>query len=234
MVSYDNRGHRERLRNRLLKSSGEALEDYELIEMILFAAVPRADTKLLAKSVYNNFKGDLRRVFGANLDDLIAIKGITKAMASSILCVSEFCRRINGAKAKKRSLLNKKFSLHNFDDVLLYVKSKIAFNKKESLHLIYLNSVGFVIADEVSKYGTIDSVVIYVRQVLEKIMLYGAKSLVMAHNHPSGLVEPSEADLRVTRSLQTACVAIDVHLIDHVIVSHDDYFSFYKNGLIKN
>lgn len=235
MGATNNSGHRGRLRKRFLSSNGRALEDYELLELLLFAARPREDVKWIAKSIFLHFDRDIVKVFNASLDDLMRVYCVTESIASAILCCSVLFER-NLFKRLRDDFFAGKVSgeiyLRNLNDLVLYARQRIASDRRENSLLLYLNGFGKVVADEVLSHGTIDSVIIHVREIINKIICKGSKSVVLVHNHPSGLVNPSKSDISLTKDLHSSCESVGVRLIDHIIVARDDYFSFYIHGLL--
>lgn len=235
MNTTNNSGHRQRLRRRLLNSHGNALEDYELLELLLFAAHPREDVKWIAKSIFFHFDQDINKVFNAKKDDLLEIDCVTDAIVSVILCCSVMFERVLYSKLRSsffdKSNENNIF-LGNYESLLKYVRSRISSSRRESVFLLYLNSIGRLITDEVLDCGTLDEVSLYVRELVSKVLRHGAKSLILAHNHPSGSCKPSKSDIILTEDLLVSCKALGIVLIDHIIITDDDYFSFYMNGLL--
>jgi DNA repair protein RadC len=216
-------GHRERLRLRFQKSDPSSLHQYELLELLLTYAIPRKDVKPIAKSLIKQFKS-LQGVLDADLDELKKVPGIGTKSAILINLVKELFNSYLAERMKKRDLLNSPQAAVEF------AKVKLAGSHNELFMVIYLNTKNEVIDYEIVHEGTIDRAIIYPRRIVEKALVKHASSLLLIHNHPSGHTQPSEEDKEITTAIYKAARVIDVHVLDHIIVSKEDYFSFAENN----
>ncbi len=217
-------GHRKRLKEKLIRSNIGSLADYEILEILLFYSIPRKDVKPLAKSLLKKYH---------NIGTIVTIptnelkeNGITESTITLFRLIKEINSSIN-----KEQLLDKPI-INSWKILIDYIRSNIGYDKTECLHIMYLNHKNILIADETEKHGTINSVSIYPREILKKIILYNASSIVVVHNHPSGITEPSQADITLTKQLEKALEPLKISLIDHIIISSNSYFSFKKHGII--
>jgi DNA repair protein RadC len=152
--------------------------------------------------------------------------GITESTSTLLRLIKEITSIINKEQLLDRPIIN------SWKLVIDYIRSNIGYDKTECLHIMYLNHKNILIADETEKHGTINSVSIYPREILKKAILHNASSIVVVHNHPSGITEPSQADISLTKQLEKALEPIKISLIDHIIISSNSYFSFKKHGIL--
>lgn len=217
-------GHRDRLRARLLEAGPQALKDYELLELLLFAAIPRRDVKPLAKSLIAEFKG-LWGVLSATPERLRAF-GLSENVTSFLLTVG--AAGLRGS----RSIIMDQPLLGNWQRVVDYCRHAMAHETKEQFRLLFLDRRNRLIAEEVQQRGTIDHTPVYPREIVQRALEVGAGALVLAHNHPSGDVTPSKADIEMTRAIQAACAPLDITIHDHIIIGRDEVASFKGLGLL--
>lgn len=218
-------GHRDRLRERFIKGGADALADYELLELLLFTAIPRKDVKPIAKDLIATF-GTLHKVFAAPLSDLITVNGISENTALFLQANHALHNR-----AMQGELMNKPV-LSNWDRLLAYCHSAMAEESIEHFRVIYLNRKNHVLGDEIHASGTIDAANVYTREILKKAMNIGATSLVLVHNHPSGDPTPSQADIEITNQIIAAARPLKILVHDHLIISRSGHMSFKNIGLI--
>lgn len=218
-------GHRERLRERLLDGGTAALADYELLEFLLYAALPRQDTKPLAKALIARF-GSFAAVLAAERDALIAMAGMGKASAAALLSVREAGLRMLRAEVRDMPVLDR------WQAVLDYCTARLGHIDHEEFHLLFLDRKNAVIADERQQRGTIDHTPVYPREVVKRALELGASALIMVHNHPSGDTTPSRADIEMTRHVANAAKLVNVALHDHVIIGRRGHASFKSLGLL--
>lgn len=218
-------GHRERLRARLLAGSGETLADYELVEFLLFAAQPRQDTKPLAKALLARF-GSFAGILGAGREALLSVPGMGNASAAALLAVREAAARMLREAVRDRPVLG------NFQAVIDYCTARLGFGGQEEFYLLFLDKKNMVIADERQQRGTVDHTPVYPREVVKRALELGASALIMVHNHPSGDVTPSQADIAMTRAVGTAVATVGIALHDHLVLGRGRHASFRSLGLM--
>ncbi|GGE42102.1 UPF0758 protein [Agaricicola taiwanensis] len=217
-------GHRDRLRARF-RSNADGLPDYELLELILFRAIPRRDVKPLAKQLLARF-GSFAEVLAAPPERLMEIGGIKEAVITELKIVEAAGRRVLRGAVEKRMVLS------SWSAVIDYVRSAMAFADREEFRIIFLDKKNGVLADEVQGRGTIDHTPVYPREVIKRALELSASALVLVHNHPSGDVSPSSADVEMTRTIQDVAKPLGIVLHDHIIVSREGHASFRSLGLI--
>ncbi|MGN7661357.1 MAG: RadC family protein [Anaplasma sp.] len=218
-------GHRARLRERLICGKGSGLLDYEVLELILCSARSRVDLKPVAKRLLEEF-GTLARVLYADISELKKVKGVGESSAATILCVREALIRTLKGEIEEGVVVDE------WQKLLDYLKLKIGNSNLENFYVLFLNKKYRVIADEIQNTGTVDETPLYIREVIKKSLLYGATSIVVSHNHPSGDPKPSKADMHITKRLQEACCSVNIVLVDHVIITPKRHYSFRTNGLL--
>lgn len=217
-------GHRQRLRQRFLLGEGKDMADYELLELVLTMAIPRRDVKPLAKQLIKRF-GSFAGVINARPAELLAEDGVkenTLAMLKVIkaAAVRTSWQNLNAAEG----------SVFNSIDVLLdYCRSSISFSDVEELHVLFLDKKLRIIKEELMQRGTIDCVAIHPREIIKAALEVKATAIIMVHNHPSGNVTPSRADIDMTRNVKEACKSVDIILCDHLIIGRNDYYSFSQH-----
>lgn len=218
-------GHRERLRQRFTESGADALADYELLELLLFTAIPRKDVKPLAKDLLAKF-GSLHKMFAAPVHNLVEVKGISETTATYLKSVHAIQNRM-----MKRELLNQPI-LNNWNKLLDYCHSTMAEDDIERFRVLYLNRKNQLLADEVHQCGTVDQAAVYPREVLKKAIALGATALVLVHNHPSGDPTPSQADIDITFDIIEAARPLDITVHDHLIIARTGHSSLKSMGLL--
>ncbi|HCM83957.1 MAG TPA: DNA repair protein RadC [Alphaproteobacteria bacterium] len=219
-------GHRERLRERFLQSGEGALADHELLELILFYALPRRDTKPLAKSLIQSF-GSLSGVLSARADDLCAVAGLSENSTALLKTIHAAAMRMG-----QKSVMNQPV-LSNWEQLLSYCHIAMAHEANEHLRVLFLDKKNKLIADEVQQKGTVDHTPAYPREIIKRALNLGASALILVHNHPSGDPSPSRADMQLTDTVAEAAQMIGIHLHDHVIIAKTAHYSFRAEGLIK-
>lgn len=218
-------GHRDRLRHRFTEGGDNALADYELLEMLLFTAIPRKDVKPIAKDLIAAF-GSLHKMFMAKTEELCAVKGVSENTAVFIKAMHALHIR-----AMKQDIMNKP-ALTNWDRVLDYCHAAMAEDDIERFRVLYLNRKNHLIEDEIHASGTIDGANVYTREILKKAMNIGATALVLVHNHPSGDPSPSQPDIDITNHIYNAAKPLNIELHDHLIISRTGHTSLRSMGLI--
>lgn len=218
-------GHRKRLRERFLNSEPDTIPDYELLELLLFAAMPRSDTKPLAKELIKKFKG-LGGVLSATPIELAKVKGVGEAVIVAIKAA-----QVCGVRLLRQEVLYKPV-LSSWKNLLDYCHASMAYQRIEQVRLLFLNSKNQLIADEVQQTGTIDHAPIYAREVVKRALELHASAVIMVHNHPSGDPKPSKEDITMTKTVQKALSAVDIALHDHLIVGSEGHTSLKSAGII--
>jgi DNA repair protein RadC len=218
-------GHRQRLRERFLNGGADSLPDYELLELLLFMAQPRADTKPIAKELLRRF-GSFAEVISAEADALRDIKGIGDAGVVSLKAVQAAAQRLLQTKVKAAPVIS------SWAALIDYCTATMAYNTVEQFRVMYLDRKNKLIADEEQQKGTVDHTPVYPREVVKRALELNASSLIMIHNHPSGDPKPSQADIEMTRKVKDAAAAVGLTLHDHVIVSRGGHVSFKTQGLL--
>ena len=218
-------GHRQRLRGRLIDGGAEALADYEVLEVLLFAAKPRGDTKPLAKALIRQF-GTLGEVLSASPDELKTVDGIGEAAVASISVVREAARRLAAAQIANKPLLS------SFDALLDYCRIHVSYAKIEEFHLLFLDTKNRLLKHERQGVGTVDQAPVYVREVLRRALELGASNIIMLHNHPSGDPTPSRADIEITNRVIEAGQPLGVKVHDHLVIGKSGHVSLKSKGYI--
>jgi len=219
-------GHRSRLKERFLKSPNRTLPDYEILEMILFNAIPRRDTKMLAKYLLDKF-GSLIAVLSADQIDLKNIPGIGRSVLLQFkLFLDTFTRLHVAIDLKDVNIIN------SWTAVLNYCHLTMGFKSIEHFRILFLNKKNVLIADELFETGTVDRVNIYPREIVKKALHYNSSAIILIHNHPSGDAKPSKDDIEITNSISAALSHCRISVHDHVIIAQHSHFSFRNSGLL--
>ena len=218
-------GHRDRLRKRFREGQPESLPDYELMELILFRAIPRRDVKPLAKKILARF-GSFAEAVSAPAQRLVEIEGVTGAVVTEIKIVQAAALRAAQSAVKKRPVFT---SMKLVTD---YLRSAMAFESREQFRILFLDRRNRLIADEVQAKGTVDHAPVYVREVVKRALELSATALILAHNHPSGDPAPSRADIDMTRQIAQAAAQLGIAIHDHVILGRDGHLSFKSAELL--
>jgi DNA repair protein RadC len=218
-------GHRARLRQRVLEGGIDAMPDYELLEIVLQAALPRRDTKPIAKALLAEFKS-LAGVLAATPAELQAVAGVGEIAAVQIKATHAVVRHMLRGEAKARPAFSE--SQH----VLDYCRADLAHARTEQFRLLFLDKKNQLIADETQQRGTVDRASVYPREVVKRALELGASALILVHNHPSGDPTPSRDDIDITRAVARAAATVEVAVHDHIIIGRDGHASLRALGLI--
>ena len=224
-ASQPGTGHRARLRRRLLDGGAEALADYEVLEYLIYAAIPRGDTQPAAKALLSRF-GSLAGVLEADHRALAEVDGVGEASAAALKAVALAARRMARSKVREKTVLG------SWQALLDYLTIDMAHLTVERVRILYLDARNRLILDHVAQEGTIDEAAIHPREVVKKGLEVGASALILVHNHPSGNPEPSRADIQITRRIAEAGQLLGMTVHDHVIVGHEGHVSLKAKGLI--
>jgi len=218
-------GHRKRMRAKLLDSGPDSFRDYEILEMALWAASPRGDTKPLAKMLIEAF-GDFARVISADPERLAEVPGIGEAAIAQIKLLDAAAVRLARARVMNRNVLS------SWQSLIDYCRASKQYKKTEEFHILFLDRKNVLVADEVQQKGTVDHTPVYPREIVKRALQLEASALIMVHNHPSGDTTPSRADIDMTKQVLEAAKAVGVVLHDHLVIGAGEPYSFRSNGLL--
>jgi len=218
------KGHRQRLKQRFL-ANPQAIHDYELLELILFSAIPRKDVKPLAKNLIKHYK-TFARVINNDIDKLEEFPEVTPAVMTSFEIIKQAVKHILKQEIIERPLLS------NWNSLMDYLRASMGSLPREQFRVLFLNSKNYLIADEAQEVGTVDHTVVYPREIVKRALFHEATAIILAHNHPSGVPNPSKADVELTMKLSEACNSIGVVIHDHIVVTSNDVYSFKTNNLL--
>ena len=232
MNEKDNQGHRERIKEKFLKNGIDGFAEYEILELLLTYCIPRKDTKPIAKDLLNKFK-TLDNVFKADFDKLSVIDGLGNNSIAFLKLIGDLPSIIYKDELKNKKLINKEtLKISNKDILLKYLRNKIGYEEIEKFYVIYLSSSNEVIEFEENSVGTLDRSSVYPREIYKKIINLNAKSVILAHNHPSDNITPSKSDIELTNEIAKGLKNFGALLIEHIIITKNSYFSFLEEGLI--
>jgi len=218
-------GHRKRLRDRFLAGGPAALPDYEMLELVLFRAIPRRDVKPLARALLDRF-GDFNGVLSAPPDQLDTLDGVGEAVICELKVIEAAAHRLSQSRIRHKQVLS------SWDALLDYCRTTMAHRPTEQFRVFYLDRKNTLIADEEQAEGTVDHVPVYPREIVKRALLLNASALILVHNHPSGDPTPSEADIAMTRQVTRAADALNIVLHDHVIIGKSQELSFRAEGYL--
>lgn len=218
-------GHRERLRERALKSL-DAVPDYELLELFLFRTFPRGDIKPIAKALLTRF-GSLGAITTASVEDLRTVPGVGEQAALDLRLLGEVTLRVGRETIRKRTVIG------SWSALLSYVKVALANEPREQFRVLFLDRKNQLILDEIQNRGTIDHAPVYAREVMRRALELSASSVILVHNHPSGDPTPSGADITMTREVVDAGRALKISVHDHLVVGREGVASFKALGLFR-
>ena len=211
-------GHRDRLRQRFVQAGSDALHDYEMLELILFRAIPRRDVKPLAKELIERF-GSFAEVIAAPIERLKEVGGLGEAAITDLKIVQAAAKRLLRGEIKKRHVLS------SWSSVLDYCRTAMAFESKEHFRILFLDKGKHLIADEQQQTGTVDHTPVYPREVVKRALELSATAVILVHNHPSGDPTPSRADIDMTRAIIEVARPLGIAVHDHLIVGKDGHAS---------
>lgn len=221
----DQKGHRARLRARFLADDSGATPDYELLELLLFYALPRVDTKPLAKALMARY-GSLAAILAAPANDLRKIAGIGDNAAALLKAVREAGIRLARADVRDRPVLD------SGERVVEYCRAALGHSATEGFRVLFLDTRNALIADEAQGDGTVNRLSVFPREVVKRALDLGASAIILAHNHPSGDPTPSDADIATTRAIVDAATPLGIAVHDHIIVSRSHHTSLKASGLM--
>ena len=218
-------GHRRRLRERFLAGGADALQDYELLELILSLALPRQDVKPLAKQLIETH-GSFAAVVSATPERLMQTKGVKDTTAAALKAVQAAALRLARQQVLKKPVLS------SWQALLDYCHADMAHREVEAFRVLYLDRKNVLIDDKVQSRGTIDHTAVYPREVVKQALALSASALILVHNHPSGDPTPSKDDVEMTRRIAEAARTVGVTLHDHVVIGRHGHYSFKSHGLL--
>lgn len=217
--------HRARLRERFMTGGAAAMPDYELLELVLFRAIPRQDVKPLARRLLDHF-GDFNRVLSASPARLTAISGVGPAVVQELKIVEAAAGRLARSKVMNRPVLS------SWDALVDYCHTTMAHAEIEHFRILYLDRKNVLVADEEQAKGTVNHVPVYPREIVRRALELNASALILVHNHPSGDPSPSEADVIMTRRIIDAAEVMEITVHDHLIIGKSRELSFRAQGLL--
>ncbi|WP_299164839.1 DNA repair protein RadC [uncultured Tateyamaria sp.] len=217
--------HRKRLRTRFMDGGAGAVPDYELLELVLFRAIPRQDVKPLAHTLMAEF-GDFNRVVSAQPDRLRSIKGVGDAVICELKIIEASAQRLARARVMNKQVIS------SWDALVDYCHTTLAHRETEQFRVLFLDRKNVLIADEEQGKGTVDHVPVYPREVAKRALELNASALILVHNHPSGDPTPSQSDIDMTAQMEMACAALGLTLHDHLIVGKSRELSFKSEGYL--
>jgi DNA repair protein RadC len=218
-------GHRERLRARFRDKGADALADYELLEMALYRAIARSDTKPVAKALLREF-GTLSEVLAAPPSRLKEIEGVGDAVIADLKLIKALAERIGREAVRARPVLS------SWSVLLDYCRTAMAFEEREQFRVLFLDKKNALIADEVQQRGTVDHTPVYPREVMRRALELSATAIILVHNHPSGDPNPSRADIQMTQTIVEVGKPLGIAVHDHLVIGRDGHASFKGLGLL--
>lgn len=217
--------HRARLRDRFMQGGAGAMPDYELLELILFRAVPRQDMKPVARRLLDRF-GDFNRVLSADPTQLAQVEGVGPAIVAELKIVEAAAQRLARSRVINRPVLT------SWDALLDYCHTTMAHGAIEQFRVLYLDRKNVLIADDEQARGTVDHVPVYPREIVRRALDLNASAMILVHNHPSGDPTPSAADIDMTRQIVAAAGTMGITVHDHLIIGKSRELSFRSSGLL--
>jgi DNA repair protein RadC len=219
------KGHRKRLKERFMRAGTAGLNDYELLELVLFLAIPQGDVKPTAKRLLAQF-GDLNRIISARPSLLMDVKGVGEGVVHALKIVEAAAHSLAQAKILHTDVLS------SWSALMSYCKTAMAHRETEQFRILFLDRKNVLIADEEQQKGTVDHVPVYPREVAKRALELNASAVILVHNHPSGNPEPSQTDIDMTILVEQALQAVGVTVHDHVIIGAATDASFRAMGLL--
>ena len=221
-------GHRERLRKRYIKSGLEGFNDYEVLELLLTYSIARKDVKPIAKKLIEKF-GTIDEIAKSDTKSLLEVDGIGEGSAVFLKLIGDIALTLYREKIEDKDIL----TIKSKNSLLSYLRGEIGYSPREEFKILFLDSSNKLIASETLFYGTIDKSAIYPREIVERVIKNRAKSVIFAHNHPSGSISPSKKDIELTQYMYDSLKLLEIRLLDHIIITKNSYFSFLEEGLIE-
>ncbi len=208
-----------------MRDAGASLPDYEMLELVLFLAKPRAEVKPLAKALITRF-GSFADVISADAKELVAVKGVGENTAVALKTIRAAAIRLAREQVMNQPVIS------SWQKLLDYCRASLAFAKTEEFRVLFLDRKNVLIADEMQQTGTVDHTPVYPREVVKRALDLGASAIIMVHNHPSGDPTPSKGDIEMTKEVREACEKLGISLHDHLIIGKSGHASFKSLGLL--
>ncbi|OGV39267.1 MAG: hypothetical protein A2020_02245 [Lentisphaerae bacterium GWF2_45_14] len=227
MTTEHHIGHRARLREKYLKTGSKGFHDYELMELLLTYAIPQRDVKPIAKELFKRFHS-FSGIIDAPLLEISKVSGFGKNSSILVKLIKDISAEYLAAQMREQDVLTSPASVTDF------ARMKLSGHEDESFMVIYLNTKNHVSDYEIIQTGTIDRAIIYPRNLIKKSLASNASGLIIVHNHPSGICDPSDEDKTLTTAVKNAVEAVNIRFLDHLIVGKSGYFSFFENGLLSS
>lgn len=221
----DHKGHRERLKTKYRRAGLEAFHDYEAVELLLCYAIPQGDVKKRARALLEAF-GSIRGILDADPADLEKVSGIGPHSAVLLKLIKDLCALYLWQQAGEKPQITCTSELVN------YCKTALGGLKDEQFRVIFLDAQNRIIDEETIQEGIVNQAVVYPRKVLENALKRKASAIILLHNHPSGHIRPSDADIRLTRTIQETAKVLDILVHDHIIIGENRFFSFREEGMM--
>ena len=218
-------GHRKRVREKIKKTGIVGMAEYEILEILLFHPIPIKDTKIIAKRLLRKFK-TLEGLLHAPKNKVLEVEGVGESIYTHLKFTYELMEYLYKKELQSGMILN------SVEKVYKYLKSNMGFLEKEIFKVIFLSSKNEYLGEENLFLGTIDRSQIYAREIMKTTMEYNAKSVIFSHNHPSGDVKPSQADIEMTKKMKKILEPLEVRVLDHIIITSTKYYSFLEEGII--
>lgn len=217
--------HRKRLRERFMSGGAAALPDYEMLELVLFRAIPRQDVKPMARRLLDRF-GDFNGVISAPIVRLQEQAGVGPSVIAELKIVEAAAHRLARSRVMRRHVIS------SWDSLIDYCHTTMAHRETEQFRVLYLDKKNVLVADEEQAKGTVDHVPVYPREVVKRALELNASALILVHNHPSGDPTPSDSDMQMTRQVEHAASALGITLHDHLVIGKSDELSFRAQGFL--
>jgi DNA repair protein RadC len=218
-------GHRDRLRARFVRAGAAGLQDYELLELLLFRSKIRGDVKPLAKALVARF-GGFAETLAAPVERLVEVDGVGEATAIELKIIHAAAVKVAQERVLRRPVIS------SWDELLAYCRASMADEKIEQFRVLFLDKKNILIADEVQQKGTVDHTPVYPREVVKRALELSASAIILVHNHPSGDPTPSRADIEMTNQIVKAAQALGLRVHDHLVIGHRSQASFKGLGLL--
>jgi DNA repair protein RadC len=224
-AEHEGTGHRARLRKRLFEGGPEALHDHELVEYLLALALPRRDTKSIAKRLIERF-GGYGALLTADAEAIARVGEISEGAVAAIKIAQASALRLVKEQVQERPVLG------SWQALIDYLHADMAHNPVERVRILFLNSKNMLIRDEPMSEGSVDEAAVYIREIVRRALDYNATAIILVHNHPSGDPQPSQQDIKLTRDIAEACRHLRITVHDHVIIGTSGHSSLRAMGLI--